>query len=228
MDRTPNEQLAQYRRSRGWSQRRVADAIGYTEKRVSEWERGISTPSPFYQEKLCELFEKNAEELAFIRGASLFMVTGEQNMSERLDQAESIINLAWEAWFASRPHRAAQEVMKLLPKLDRVRLSNGPSIHTLQAQELAIRAHGLLGAIYLDAMQNDIAMYHYVQAQAISEEIHDLDQSTTYLALIGDVLRRKDDKIAAISRMELARRAGGTSEQGNAWAHSATTSLYPR
>lgn len=207
MDRIPNEPLIRQRTQRGWSQRKVASEVGTSEKRVSEWERGTVLPSPFYQERLCTLFGRDAEELGFIRGAtttSLVLITEEHGMRERLDNAESIIDLSWEAWFASRPEKAAQEVLRLLPRLDRMRLSNGPAIHSLRAQELAIRAHGLLGAIYLDALQNDTALYHYVQAQAIAEEIHDTDQATTYLALIGDVLRRKDHKRAAIERMELA------------------------
>lgn len=203
-----NEQLIRIRQSRGWSQRRIASEVGTSEKRVSEWERGTATPSPFYQERLCALFQRDAEELGFIRGVvvtPIVLTIEDQGMSERLDNAESIIDLAWEAWFASRPERAAREVLKLLPRLDRIRLSNGPAIHVLRAQELAIRSHGLLGAIYLDAMQNDTALHHYMQSHAIAEEIRDIDQITTYLALIGDVLRRQDKKREAISSMELAR-----------------------
>lgn len=200
-----NERLRKARNLRGWSQRRVASEVGTSEKRVSEWERGTTLPSPFYQERLCALFQRSAEELGFIQGVVAPPVTIEDHsMSEWLDNAEIIIDLSWEGWFASRPSGAAHATLKILPRLDRIRLSNGPAIHTLRAQELAIRSHGLLGAIYLDAMQNDTAMHHYVQAQAIAEEIHDIDQATTYLALIGDVLRRKDNKLAAISRMELA------------------------
>jgi len=33
---------------------------------VSRWERGKSMPGPFYREKLCTLFQKDAEELGFI------------------------------------------------------------------------------------------------------------------------------------------------------------------
>jgi len=211
-----NDYLARERQLRGGSQKHVAALLDTVEKRVSAWERGESVPSPHFQEKLCALFGKNAEDLGFLRATAstpLFIVSQDGSMSERLDQAESIVNLAWEAWFASRPERAAQETRKLLPRLDRVRLSNGPAIHVLRAQNLAIRCHGLLGGVYLDAMQNDLALYHYTQAQSLAEEIHDLDQSTTYLALIGDVLRRKDDKIAAISHMELARNQASTAER---------------
>jgi len=198
-----NEQLIEARKAQGWSQRKVAEAIGATAKQVSAWEVGDYAPSPHYQELLCRLFSQSANELGFIR--SIVIVSSEEyGMSAELDHAESIINLSWEAWFASRPARAAQEMFKLLPRLDNMRYSSGPALQILRAQNLAIRSHGLLGALYLDKMENDTAMYHYIVAQGIASDIHDVNQATTYLALIGDVLRRKDDKMTAISRMELA------------------------
>lgn len=203
--KTPNERLANERKAHGWSQSRVAGAVGATAKQVSAWEVGDYAPSPHYQEKLCALFGQSAGELGFIRSTIVIVASEEYGMSAELDHAESIINLSWEAWFASRPARAAQEIFKLLPRLDRIRHSNGQRVQVLRAQELAIRSHGLLGALYLDKMENDTALYHYTLAHGIAEDIHDLDQQTTYLALIGDVLRRKDDKLTAISRMELAR-----------------------
>jgi transcriptional regulator with XRE-family HTH domain len=202
--KTPNERLANERRSRGWSQGRVAEEVGATAKQVSAWEVGDYAPSPHYQEKLCVLFGQSASELGFLKPAIVIITCEEYGMSAELEHAESIINLSWEAWFASRPARAAQEIFKLLPRLDHIRHSGVASIHVLHAQHLAIRAHGLLGALYLDKMENDTALYHYTLAHDIAGDIHDLDQQTTYLALIGDVLRRKDDKLTAISRMELA------------------------
>src|SRR5438045_721621 len=38
----------------------------------------------------------------------------DQTINERLDNAESMIDLSWEAWFASRPKKAAGELNKLL------------------------------------------------------------------------------------------------------------------
>lgn len=205
MDR--NEHLIRERELRGWSQAKVAEQVGVASKRVSAWECGNNVPSAYFQEKLCDLFGKNADELGFlVRRSSIItpFAIGDA-MSESLDQAESIVNLSWEAWFASRPQRAQAEMLNLLPRLDRVRHSTAARLHVFRAQELLIRAHGLLGAIYLDKLENDTALYHYIQAQTLASEINDVDQATTYLALIGDVLRRKERKIEAISHMELAR-----------------------
>lgn len=63
----PNNRLRYYRDLRGWSQQKLADEIDADMKIVSKWERGAATPSPYYREKLCTLFGKNAEELGLIK-----------------------------------------------------------------------------------------------------------------------------------------------------------------
>ncbi len=62
----PNRKLQHEREIRGWSQQKVASEIDADEKRVGIWERGESIPSPFYRQKLCQLFGKNAQELGFL------------------------------------------------------------------------------------------------------------------------------------------------------------------
>ncbi len=62
----PNLLLREERELRGWSQRYVADAIGADRYYLSRWEHGTASPSPYYRQKLCELFEKNARELGML------------------------------------------------------------------------------------------------------------------------------------------------------------------
>ncbi|GCE24110.1 helix-turn-helix domain-containing protein [Dictyobacter kobayashii] len=62
----PNHRLRQEREARGWSQGRVAEAIGTTDRNVSRWERGASSPYPYFRERLCALFNKSAAELGLI------------------------------------------------------------------------------------------------------------------------------------------------------------------
>lgn len=71
-----NERLIQARQSRGWSQRKVAEQIDTSEKRVGEWERGESSPSPIFRERLCELFACDAEALGLIRSAMTPLTSG--------------------------------------------------------------------------------------------------------------------------------------------------------
>ncbi len=62
----PNRRLKQARELRGWSQAKVAELIGTDATTVSRWERGLFLPTPYFRERLCELFGKNAEELGLL------------------------------------------------------------------------------------------------------------------------------------------------------------------
>src|SRR6266508_4372717 len=73
----PNARLRRQRLRRGWSLQRVADElqklcehegrrVGVTASMVGKWERGFKRPSPFYQEKLCSLYNLTAEELGLV------------------------------------------------------------------------------------------------------------------------------------------------------------------
>src|SRR4051812_7492763 len=63
---TPNRRLKQERELRGWSQAKVAEQIGTDATTVSRWERGLFSPTPYFRERLCTLFTKNAAELGLL------------------------------------------------------------------------------------------------------------------------------------------------------------------
>lgn len=58
--------LKQERERRAWTQSEVAERIGSTQINISRWENGITIPSPYYRQRLGELFGKSVEELGFI------------------------------------------------------------------------------------------------------------------------------------------------------------------
>jgi transcriptional regulator with XRE-family HTH domain len=62
----PKQHLRQERERRSWSQQDVADKVGTTQLTVGRWERGITMPGPYYRQKLCEIFEKTAQELGLV------------------------------------------------------------------------------------------------------------------------------------------------------------------
>jgi len=66
MSQGRNEILKREREQRGWSQARLAELIGTDAATVSRWERGYATPSPYFREHLCRLFEKSAQDLGFL------------------------------------------------------------------------------------------------------------------------------------------------------------------
>src|SRR6266852_6978744 len=51
------------RELRGWSQARLAEALGTTARTVGRWEQGLALPYPYHRELLCVLFGKTAQEL---------------------------------------------------------------------------------------------------------------------------------------------------------------------
>jgi len=59
----PNLLIQEARLARGWTQQEVANRVGTTVVNVSRWERGVTSPNPYFRQKLCALFEKDAEEL---------------------------------------------------------------------------------------------------------------------------------------------------------------------
>ncbi len=77
---TPNTILRRLREERGWSLRRVADELcllaesedenrlpGVNANMVGVWERGWKRPSPFYQALFCQLYQRSASQLGFVR-----------------------------------------------------------------------------------------------------------------------------------------------------------------
>jgi len=58
--------LKRERQVRGWSQEDVAARIGSDPKTVGRWERGLTFPSPYFQQRLIDLFGKDAQALGFI------------------------------------------------------------------------------------------------------------------------------------------------------------------
>src|SRR5258706_4581276 len=61
---TPNRLLRAARKERGWTQQQVADRIGAPlSLNISRWENGMTFPSAYYIERLCQLYGKSISEL---------------------------------------------------------------------------------------------------------------------------------------------------------------------
>lgn len=63
---TSNVLLRKARRARGWTQAQAAEWIGTERGNYSRWERGEVSPSPYYVQRLCEVYGKTAEELGLL------------------------------------------------------------------------------------------------------------------------------------------------------------------
>ena len=62
----PRKRLAEERYRRGWSQENVAHLLQTTRLTIGRWEHGLTTPGPYFQSRLCELFDLSAAELGLI------------------------------------------------------------------------------------------------------------------------------------------------------------------
>jgi transcriptional regulator with XRE-family HTH domain len=85
----PNRRLKQVRELRGWSQAKVAELIGTDATTVSRWERGLFLPTPYFRERLCELFGKNAEELGLLEASNSSHLEDGTGFSSLYPHAES-------------------------------------------------------------------------------------------------------------------------------------------
>ena len=61
-----NPRLRDARLERGWSQQDLADRIGTTVVNISRWENGSTFPSPYFRQRLCEVFGKTPAELGLL------------------------------------------------------------------------------------------------------------------------------------------------------------------
>ena len=66
-----HEQLLNERKRRGWSQDDLAEKVESDTKTIGRWESGISLPRPYFRQKLCELFGKDAEELGLFENVAV-------------------------------------------------------------------------------------------------------------------------------------------------------------
>jgi transcriptional regulator with XRE-family HTH domain len=62
----PNRLLRNQRKLHCWTQSQVAEKLGTTTVNVNRWESGLTFPSLYFRQRLCELFGKSAEELGHI------------------------------------------------------------------------------------------------------------------------------------------------------------------
>lgn len=219
----PEEHIHPLKKARlklGYTQKVLADFAQVGEATIQRAESGKPLRPDSIQQicnHFCERYQRQVtpQELGLLpeekappeipSSTPTIPTTSNLEAEDKLDHAESLIDLAWEAWFASRPKEAARSVSRLLPRLEKIAYGLYQPGYTLRAKELLVRGHGLLGTICLDAMQNDSSLFHYMQAHRFAEEIHDVNLSTTYFCLIGDVLRRQNDQAGALKYMEHAR-----------------------
>lgn len=88
----PNKRLTHERTRHGWSQQNLADRVGTTPANVSRWERGVTTPNPYFRQQLVTIFEKSLEELGLPSQQSPLSEPEDAETVEQADYQSSPIN----------------------------------------------------------------------------------------------------------------------------------------
>ena len=126
----PLSRLKQERELRAWTQSEVAERIGTTQVNVSRWEKGITTPGPYYRQKLGELFSKSIDELGLIS-----LKTEEVDTSAPLsDSTPSLFPPIWNVPYRRNPFFTGRE--DILNHLNAV-LQNSKTAALTQAQAIS-------------------------------------------------------------------------------------------
>lgn len=77
------------RELRGWSQSKVAEAVGTNIRTVIRWEQGQTLPFPFHRERLCALFRKNARELGLLADRDEHSIVKDTSQDKQFDSTVS-------------------------------------------------------------------------------------------------------------------------------------------
>jgi tetratricopeptide (TPR) repeat protein len=100
----PISRLKQEREMRAWTQSELAERIGTTQVNVSRWEKGVTVPSPYYRQKLGELFGKSIEELGLIPQNN-----EEVSLSSDPSDSHSLSPLIWNVPYRRNPFFTGRE-----------------------------------------------------------------------------------------------------------------------
>jgi transcriptional regulator with XRE-family HTH domain len=95
MYRTTRTRLIEERKARRWSQQELADCIGTTQNNISRWELGITSPSPYFRAKLCDLLGASASDLGLTIGENGASSQPRENLNPQEAQpAEGVLRTA--------------------------------------------------------------------------------------------------------------------------------------
>jgi len=164
----PNQTLRRARILHGWSQSALATKLGTSPKNVSRWERGYTFPSPYYRERLCQLFEVDAQVLGLLPPS-------------QKDTATNITNFP--AVVASPTITGSeQEVLNLLVSCGLIEPIDNQSYHIHQI--LVDYAY-----YYLKAQSSQVHLIHYM------DKIHN-EQSKSIDARVKELASLSDDPLS--------------------------------
>ena len=206
---TPNTTLRRARERRGWSQASVARELGTDARTVGRWERGNTNPSPYFRERLCQLFQLDAEALSLLTPTEISPPLAHRATGEGLilDPAQPPLTLPpthiigrelFLDTLFSTLERGTTHTLYGLPGIGKTTLaqlvSRDPRCHALFPDGLLwislgptpdIQSELLRLATVLQAPENERAKVR--STEALSGYVHDLLDVRRLLIVIDDV-----------------------------------------
>lgn len=161
-EKRSNDKLRYEREIRGWSQKKVADQIDVGKEMISRWECGERFPSKYYQEKLCQLYNKSTSELGFMSQSNAVASTPSKSSDPAL-----LLSLAQQDIQSIPPifsQAISQGIMGTVHELE------GADVDTLR-RKLLEQAFGTVATFY--ALPNPDPLERLVRAIKKSASIDD-------------------------------------------------------
>lgn len=147
------------RELRGWSQARVAEAVGTNARTVIRWEQRQTCPYPYYRERLCALFGKNARELGLLEDAEEAADSFIREKTESLQSAVPILALPQ----PSPVHPVAPEQFWKVPPTPLPLLGRTREIEEIRDLLTSVRLLTLVGAAGVGKTRLSIQLAHEVR-----------------------------------------------------------------
>ncbi|MHB8598867.1 MAG: helix-turn-helix domain-containing protein [Ktedonobacteraceae bacterium] len=243
--RKANNLLRREREKRGWSQNRLAELIDADTSMISRWECGERNPDNVYQEKLCTLFEKNAEELGFIPpyippDEDSPLITANTPIISRREASKEIGSIIGSTFLAPRIILEDTDVLNRLLRV--VRKPSSIDTTALTLLETMTRNHWQLYAHFENSiqyrhnmltsvtghLQSITHMMEHPQPERIQTMLSSLAGETTQL--IGEIFFDLKDNVSAEryynASIELARETGNTVSLATALGRKSFIPIY--
>ena len=166
-----NGRLVAARKSKNWKQVRASEEIGVDLRTYQRWERGDSTPQPYYRDKLCEVFGMPLKDLGydFLAEVTTGPVAQLHGNSIQISQLNSIEEQRdWASWFGLK----LAQILGLLKMTSLWSIDFSEEIQTLVDQEIKM-------------IDETLEQHQAVEQQAISRRQALVSIAALPLALLG-------------------------------------------
>jgi tetratricopeptide (TPR) repeat protein len=231
IDHRPNNALRQQRLVRGWSLQRVADELstvsmqingkrpGVNADMIGEWERGVKMPSPFYREKLCQIYSTTTDQLGLLAPRTAAPI-GNDDMKRKRREVLQLLSLGGAALILPFPDldwERIESVVAHLSQIDEVALRD---LETMNAHYWSIYRASSSKQLMLDGVRKQLKMLVGLLRASHSASAHkQLSALASDLAqLSGEIFFDANDYDAAQSCYVFAAAAAKEAAAYDLWA----------